>query len=345
MSAAPPSYEPRNRRAFRLALGVTVVFTLSQIYQWPVALLASAGAVALLQDAKAMPFWFGLRTIIIAMAALAGGFLTALLLSGYPAVMVLTYGFLFILLFRFVLTTGEHLIIFVGLLVGCTVIPVLVLIWPELALVATIGAMTSFFVAWLISTFAFAIIRPPADVPPAHEHSDSDLDVTQISVALGLILATLLAVFLVFGLTDILVLIYSTIFALSLTISGVRESFLTYLVANLVLAGLATIVVYEILVMVPSLPMMSALVFLVMYVFAQQTFGHSPMAAAWSSACFGFVLLLSGTLPKEGVIATDKVLDRVMQIGTGALYVAAVFALFGFISRARAYSNAGGPNG
>ncbi|RBW63030.1 DUF2955 domain-containing protein [Ruegeria sp. A3M17] len=92
MSAAPPSYEPRNRRAFRLALGVTVVFTLGQIYQWPVALLASAGAVAFLQDPKAMPFWFGLRTTLIAMTALAGGFLTALLLSGYPAVMVLTYG-------------------------------------------------------------------------------------------------------------------------------------------------------------------------------------------------------------------------------------------------------------
>lgn len=342
MSAAPPSYEPASRRAFRLALGVTTVFTLGQIFQWPVALLASAGAVALLQDAKAMPFWFGLRTILIAMAALAGGFLLALSLSAYPAVMIMTYGFVFVLLFRFVMTTGEHLIIFVGLLVGCTVIPVLVLIWPELALAATLGAMFSFLVAWLVSTFAFALIQPPIDVPPAHAHSDEEFDLNAASLTLGLILAVLLAVYLVFGLTDVLVLIYSALFALSLTVSGVRESFLTYLIANLVFAGVATVVVYEILVIAPSLPLMIAVVFLVMYVFSQKSFGHSPMAAAWSSAAFGFVLLLSGALPKAGIVATDKVLDRVFLIGMGALYITVVFATLEYMRRLKLFRTTGG---
>ena len=333
MSAAPPSFEPATRRAFRLALGVTLAFSLAQVFDWPVSLLAPTATVAFLQDAKAMPFWTGFKTILLAMAGLGGCFLIALALSHYPFVMVLTYGVLFTLLFRFVLTTGQHPIVFVGLLVGCTVIPLLVRFWPELALVATLGAMASFLIAWFVATLTFALMAPPESLPPGHEHDDVQFDLHSVSVILGIILASLLAVFLYFGLTDILVLVYGTLFALSLSTKAVKETFVSYLLANLIIAGLATILVYEALVIAPSFSLMIALVFLVMYVLSLVSFGHSDSAGAFASACFGFILLLSGTLPKEGIMASEKVIDRASQIGMAALYVALVFGVLEFVQR------------
>lgn len=337
MAGPPLSYETKERRAFRLALGVTATFTLAQLVNWPVALIAPAAAVAFMQDAKPMTLGKGAVTIIIASLAVVAGFLFSLTASVYPAVMVIGIGLIYYLLYRFVMTTGEHLVIFVGLLVGFTVVPVLVRQLPELAYIAVGGDVVSFLAAWLIATFVFAVMPAPEEIPPDHHgHGDGDFDLNGIAANLALVLCGMLAIFLYFGLTDILILVYTGLFALGVSSAGSTAMSLQYLKGNLLYAGIGMVVVYEILVIAPFLPLMVCLIFLATYILGLNIFAHKPTSGAWSSGCFGFVLLLMGALGPDAVVASAKVFDRLSHMAQAAIYVTFAFALLDWVRSLRA---------
>lgn len=335
MGAAPPSYEPERRRALRSAMGVTAALTLTQLFPWPLALITPAVTNLLLQDAKPMPLGKGARTILGCVAILGCGFIISLFLVNYPVVMVLSYGLLIALMFRFVMTTEEHLILFVAMIVGFTGLPVVTRLLPELAVIAMGGAMMCFVAGWVIAMLAFTLMPPLEETPPAHGHGEEELDVNGIAATLGVIVCTLLSVFLMFGLTKILVMIYTVLFATTVSTAGSSRMAVSYLKANLLFGGIAAILVFEILVIAPFLPLMIAVVFLTIYVFARYYFSHKPDAAIWSSGSFGFLLLIGGLLSSDKVIASAKVIDRVWQIGLAALYVTFAFAILEFVQRWR----------
>ncbi|MBE1282103.1 MAG: DUF2955 domain-containing protein [Rhodobacteraceae bacterium] len=327
MGAAPPSFEIEHRRAMRLALGVTVTFTLTQLHAWPLSFLATVGTLVYLQDAKPMPVLEGIGTALKLFAALAAGFVISVWLGDYPVVLVLTLVSLLALIYRYVLTRGGHLIVIVGLLLGGTLVPMLTTLLPELGFVFIVYAGFSFVLAWFVSMVAFMLIPPPAEVPEAH-HSDGFEDATPAAIQLAIVVGAILTFFLMSGRTDALTLVYSAIFAMTLSTAGSASMGLTYLRANLFYAAVAVLIVFELLTVVPFLPFAVVLFFLVIYIFARGFFGHSPTAGEWSSGAFGFIIILSGMLSSEKITASGKLFDRLVQIGTAAIFVTVAYALF-----------------
>ena len=88
------------------------------------------------------------------------------------------------------------------------------------------------------------------------------------------------------------------------------------------------------------LPLAIALFFFAIYIFGFNLFSHKPTAGEWGSGSTAFIILLSGLLASEKVSASVKVVDRLVQIGTAALFVAFAFALLEFLRRLFARSTA-----
>ncbi|WP_161470934.1 hypothetical protein [Tropicimonas marinistellae] len=319
--------------------------TLVQLLSWPLALLTGALVNLFVQDAKPMPMGRGFLTILATLAAVVCGFLVAVLLRHYPAVQVLTLCLMLGLIYRHVLTSGEHFVIVVGMLLGTTVVPVLARFHPEIANIAVGGILISILVAWLIACVAFALIPAPTEVPPTHHGEAGEIDVNATAATLALVVGSMLTIFLYFGLSNLLVLVYTALFAMSLSAAGSVYMGMDYLKGNLLYGGVGMVLVFEVLVMAPFLPLMIATVFLAIYIFATNYFSHKASAGAWSSGSFGFILLLTAMLGSDKTIASAKVIDRLSQIAIALIYVAFAFALLDFLRRLWRAPSAGPQNG
>lgn len=334
MAGVPPSFESEHRRALRMAIGVTFTFALTQVFSWPLSFIATVGTLVYLQDPRPMPLAQGLGTALTLFGAVIVGFILSVWLGDYPVLLVLVFGILLAAVYRSIMSRGGHLIVIVGLLLATTLVPVVTNLLPELGYVVVTAIGASFVLAWFVATATFTLMPALDRLPPEHGHGDA-VDVTVVSVNLAIVVGTLLAFFLLFGRTDVLTLAYSAIFAMSLSQAGSAATGLTYLRANLIFAGLAVVVIFELLTVVPFLPFAIILFFLAIYIFARGFFGHGRYAAEWSSGTFGLIILLSGLLSSEKITATDKLFDRLVQIGIAALYVTFAFAVLEYIRRLR----------
>lgn len=334
MAAAPPSYEAGNRRALRAALGVTASFMITQIWPWPLSFVATALTFLLLQDARPMPVLKGAGVVLASLAVLGLSLFAGFWLSAYPAVMVLTLGLGLWLMFRFLLRSGAPKLLMVALLLGATLIPVLTKLLTELGLIFVLYVGFDFVLAWIVAQFAFVLIPPPSRTPP-QAPAEAMRDNDAVAADLALVVGLMLAVFLFSGRTDALTLVYTALFALSLSQAGAAEMGLSYLRANFVYGGLATLIVFEALTVVTFLPFAAALFCLAIYVFARNVFSHKANAAQWSSGAFGFIILLSMLLASDTVSSSGKILDRLLNIGKAALFVTLAFAVLDYLRRHR----------
>lgn len=327
MAGPAPSSENPSRRALRLAVGVTLTFVVVQLIGWPVAHPAPVFTALLLQAAEPLSVRSGFATLGSILSYIVSGYLIALFLLPYPAVMVLV---VCLLLFRFfvgALTSGGNTLAMIGMIIGLVVIPVLVNMLPELAVIASFGVLLDFVVAIFCAWIGFLLIPVPPLVPAQDHHCHGGPDTvaaTTIAATMTIVVAPFLIVFLVFGWTDIVTLIYASIFAMGMSSASSAEMGWKSVTANLLLGGGGMLLFYELLVMVPSLPFMITLSFTLFFVYGSRIFSGGPSAAAWASGFSGFLILAGGALLADDVVAPMKLIDRVVQIGFATAYV--VFA-------------------
>ena len=338
MAAAPPSYESERRRALRLALAVTTAFAYIQVVPWPLSFLAPVAALVFTQESRAMSFADGARVLLLFALGLTGGFLLTLLFRDYPIVMVIVFTMLIRQFFMIILAAADHLAVAISVLLGTTIVPVVTILLPELGYLLVVYATFGFVVGWFIAAVAFLIIPALEQVPETHGHGSIDpADLSFISTQLALVMGTLLVAYLVFGWTDVLVLVYAGLFATALGTAGATGMGLTYIRANFVYGALATLIVFELLTIVSFLPFAVLVFFLAIYIFGKNLFSHSPTAAEWASGSFGFTILLSGLLASDKISATDKIFDRLAALALAMVYIAFVFVLLEYLRKRKAY--------
>ncbi len=327
MAGPAHSNESPSRRTLRLTFGVTLTFVITQLIAWPLAFVAPVFTVALLLEAAPLSVRQGLSTLGSAFGSILSGFLIGLFLMPYPAVLLL---FVFVLLFRFYLyamMSGANLLALIGMLLGIVVIPVVVQLLPELAFIAGFGFLVDFVVAILVAWVAFVLIPAPA-APAAHHHGEiSYSGAASTAMDLSIVVAPLMAGFLIYGWTNILVLVYGVLFATAMSSSESAKMGWKSLVANLVYGGVGMLIAYEMLVMVPSLVFMVVLMFFAVMIYANRIFSSSPNASLWASGSFGFLLLLGPALTADEVDAGAKIIGRVFQLGLATVYVMFAFRL------------------
>lgn len=324
MAGPAPSDESPLRRTLRIAFGVTLTFVIVQLFSWPLAHPAPVFVALLLQEATPQSVRQTLSILGTAVTALLSGFLIALFLLPYPAIMIIVFSLLLFRFYVYLMMSGAHVIVVVSMVVAYTVMPVLVQAQPEIAVIAGVGIFFDFVVAILASWVAFLLIPAPQALPASRHARASYAEAASAAATLTMIVAPLLAAFLVFGWSSVLILILAAIYATGMSAGASGEMGWKSVVANLMYGGIGMLLTYELLVMVPSLPFMIVLVFAVSLTFGNRIFSGSPSAGYWASGFIGFLVLLGGALLSDDVVSGAKVVDRVVQI----LYVTAylVFA-------------------
>ena len=158
--------------------------------------------------------WFIFR---MALVSILCGLIIALFLANYPLIMIAIVCALLFRFYVFIMRSADHMLAVVAALVGLLLMPYLVLIAPEVGAVGGLGILLDFAVAisgaW-ITWYLLPLSKPP---PEDHGHGEPPTENQAKSIALDLVIvmAPLLAAFLAFGFSSILVLVYSVIFVAS----------------------------------------------------------------------------------------------------------------------------------
>jgi len=196
---------------------------------------------------------------------------------------------------------------------------------PEAGSMVGFGVMIGFSVTIFSAWIAFLLIPVPPlkPVQDHHGHGAPDIAVAKtIAVTMAMVFALFQVAFIVFGWTDIVTIVYATIFAMQLSSRGSAMAGWKSMTANLVLSGGFMLIFYELLVIVPSLAFMIVLVFMTILFFGSRIFSDRPSAATWATGFTGFLILAGGALLADDVVAPMKIIDRVIHIGFSTLYVA-----------------------
>jgi len=194
------------------------------------------------------------------------------------------------------------------------------------------GFLVDFAVAILVAWVAFVLIPAPAAPPVAQHDEISYSDTASTAMELSIVVAPLMAGFLIFGWTSILVLFYGVLFATAMSSSESARMGWKSPVANLIFGGAGMLIVYGLPVMVPSLAFMVVLMFFAIMIYSNRIFSSSRNAALWASGLFGFLLLLGPALLSNDVDAGVKITDRVLQLGLATVYVVFAFRVVDLFS-------------
>jgi hypothetical protein len=331
MAGPAPSSETPVRRAARLAVGVSGTLVFIQFFPWPLSHIAPVFTALLLQDAAPMTLREGFRTVGFAALSIMLGFLLALVLSPYLGITVFVFCLIMFRLYLFMLCAGAHILAIIGVLAGIVLMPVMMRIIPEIALIAAAGLVLNLTIAFALARVAFLLIPPPSEQAKAHHAAMAMQDAVPVALSMVVVAGPLFAAFLMSGWTDILVLVYGTLIAMALGTAGGMTMGLGMVRANLVYGGLGMLFVYEVLVMAPFLPLMVVLIFTACFIFGGHIFSGRPTAGAWASGFTGFLLLLGGALASDSVVSGVKVLDRAHQILLATFYIAFAYAIVDLI--------------
>jgi hypothetical protein len=328
MSDLEPSNESTNRRALRLALGVALVFSLTQFARWPLAHIAPFMTAILLQDSGPLSLRQGGFIFKMALISVIGGLLIALFLANFPLVMILVACALLFRLYVYILRSGEHLLAIVAGMIGVILMPYLVMIYPQVGAIGGLALLLNFAVAITGAWIAWYVLPQSATPPDGHGvELPCYKEAASMAFNMMLLMAPLLAGFLAFGWSSILVLVYSVLFAATYSGKAGFEMGLKMLISNAVYGGVGMLLVYELYVMVPTVPFMIAVAALAVFIFGFRIFEGGSTSPYWTSGLNGFLILLGGALLADGGYSLGRMADRVWQITLAMAYVSFAFAV------------------
>jgi hypothetical protein len=148
-----------------------------------------------------------------------------------------------------------------------------------------------------------------------------------------LVLIPVLVLFFVFQWTEsLLVLIFIAILSLN-PASNLSKSGIGIIVANIG-GGLAAILVFNLLVIVPNLLFFGLLTLLFGLYFGSKLFSRRPLAPLHGMAFSTFLLVL-GSVTSSEEEAGETVWLRILQIGLAVVYIVAAFSLVDHLSRSK----------
>jgi hypothetical protein len=329
MADLAPSNETIHRRSLRLAIGVALVFAFTQLTGWPMSHIAPFMAGLLLQDAGPMPLQRGWFIFKMAVLSVVCGWLIATFLANFPLVLVIVACALLFRFYIFILRSGAHMLAIIAAMIGVLLMPYLVLITPEVGAAGGFGVLLDFAVAMIGAWITWYLLPVSTAAPEGHGHGEPLPYEAAASMAFNMtvVMAPLLAGFLAFGWGSILVLIFSVVFVATYNSKAGFETGLKMVIANGVYGGIGMLVIYELCVMVPSIPFMVVLAALGVFIFGVRIFGAGPTSPYWTSGLNGFLIMLGGALLADQGFTLGKMADRVWQIALATAYVSFVLAV------------------
>jgi hypothetical protein len=322
--------DQRSIRVLRYAAGSALAMAVAMGINWQLSFLLPVLSLSFLASPAPRP---SLRAgsvfvVVIAVSCLAGLMLGKYLIS-YPLVYI-PFTCLVLLHLFYVKASGKFPLLVTWLLIALLVIPMIIMSSPAIAnLVAAgilAGAIATICLIWLVHGL---LPDPPAAIAPAVESGAAAVPTTIPSRkerfrTAAISTLVVLPVFVLFysfqRVESLLILIFV---ALLSSQPGFATSFKAggALVIGNALGGVAAIVFYELLVMVPEFGFLVVLTLLAGLVVGTHLFSDKPAAKLYGMA-YSTLLLVIGSVTASGSEgAGSKVYTRVLQITIAVVYV------------------------
>ncbi|MBA4010421.1 MAG: hypothetical protein C0481_01020 [Phenylobacterium sp.] len=319
-----PAALARRDTMLRLAVGVTLAFTLSELMGWQPTFLAPLFFTILITALPAAPpFRTGLMLVVVMTAAASVAFVLPSLLRGTPIVMV---GVLGLLVFFALLASAQQRAKLPALLllISMSTIPVVVMVAPNQAGLLPLAMVRSMALAvctlWL--TFA-AWPRVAPRTPPA---AGAVASPAMTALAGTCVVMPLMLIYLMFGLADALpVLVTTALLVLTFDVRQGAMQGLAMMLANLV-GGLTAVTVYLLVGIAPSLIVLALLSFLVAVMFAVQIDRGGPRGAVAVIASNSHLIILSSALA-AGPDNSGIWLTRLFQFALACVFAVGMMIL------------------
>ncbi len=326
------------RPILRYAAGATLLVAVAMGIDWPLAFLLPVLSLSFLAPGGKPPTLKGgiLFVASVAAACVFGLILAYSLLSMPPIHIGITFLFLFHIFYtRHPIFTS---FVKVWLLIAILVIPNIALqsmfLAKTIAISLVFNAACAIILIWLIFLYipekqSFSTAKPEQkSVPESSERERFMTALTSVVV--------IMPVYLIFYFANIpnalLILVFIAILSMQPAFAKDWKVGKALIIGNTI-GGLAAIISYEILAIVPEYGYLILLVLFGGLVFGQYVFSQRPLASVYGMAFSTFLLVICSVTGSDSDGAGGKVWSRVWQIMVAVIYVVSAF---GFIDKLKA---------
>jgi hypothetical protein len=336
--------DERTRRIVRFALGTTLGSGFAHLIGFELAFLVPILIGMLLASPAPRPsLRAGLAFVVpIALAALLGVLLTRYFLQ--YRVMFLLMEFLVLYRIFYALAGGAAALRMVWLIIASLIIPLMGMASIGLSVGVALGLVKGSVIAVGVIWLSFGILPdPPSEgeapsggldakpakqiPPPAARAAYSRRSVT--------VVFPVVVVFFYLALTsDAVILVYVGLLSLSPSFAAGWTQGKSMITANLI-GGLTAIVLYELLVVYPTIWMFALLTLVVGLTFGNVIFSTRPIAPMFKSAFNAVMILVGMSVTITGADAASKFYTRIVQIIMAVVYVAVAFGFLEYLQRKR----------
>ena len=331
---------PQDRRTLRYAVGATIAMAIALGVGWPLSFLTPVLSLGFLAAPARLELKAGLGFVAVVAAACLAGLVLVEFLLPFPLVYLPFIGLVLFRLF-YAKAGGASPLVVMWLLIALLVLPLVGMQMPEIAFFVAAGLVFGAAMMVLLVWLTWAMFPdPPAPVagPPVPAVPAAPPPTNAVKLKSALLSVTVVfpavAIFYTMQWTGgILILIFIAILSMQPGVAGNLKMGMALIIGNVV-GGIASVMFYETLVMVPSFPFMILLTLLCGLAFGRQLFSGKKKAPLFGMA-FSTVLLIIGSTTSSTDDAGNAVIIRVLQMMTAVVYVVLAFGLMERLSRQR----------
>lgn len=318
----------RTARIVRFAAGVTFAVAVAFAIEWPLSFLVPVLTAVLLATPLPGPTpQQVLRGIVYVVAAFALGIVFTLVLLPFPLIYVPMLGLALFHIYYLMNRGGPFMLVLMCIL-AVLILPMMGQAHDVLASGFATGFVLSGSLAIALFWLAHTVFPdPPAQRQAAAPHrfpTTYSAPAAEAALKSTIVVLPMAALFIASEWSgQMLVMVFIAIFSLSPELSRGQAAGIKSLKSTIA-GGLAAMVFYHILIVVPEYHFFIALMLLTALLFGANIFSDKPGAVYYPSA-FTTLLILVSTSMGEGADFGEKFVMRVVYIAAATIYV--VFAL------------------
>ncbi len=314
----------------RYAFGLTLSVAIAYWFQWTLSyILPIFVSMLLAPPSKSLSLKDGALIFATITTTALFGYLISSTLASFPYIMILVVPLVVFLTF-YAGAGGASPLLVLWMLVGTLLLPLLSLTSAELSLLVAHSFIISAAIAIPVTWVAHALF-PNAQKEIEASSTDTpkitgDRQLLQASIRTAILLPIIL-VFYVFTLNEaIITLLFSAIIILQPDVQSGRKAS-AGLVIGCAFGGVVSLIVYTLLVMVPTYPFMIAIMFLTLLLIAREMFSDKPTAPLYGLSISTFLIIIGSSVSFNDSGASSIFYTRIMLIFFAGFYVVIAYSI------------------
>ncbi len=319
-------WQPVDIKVLRFAFGMSLVSIIAYSIAWPMAFLTVLMTGKLLMADKStltLKESFGL--IIVVTVAMYASFFVSVAFINYPVLFTLIITLALLRIF-YIANKGARPVMVILLLVGVTVVPMLAQQSQEVAYEAVKMLVMATILAVVFALISYVAIPGGAN-DKQEEKTEPDKDALPGAVKSTLVVVPLyLYIFLTNNPEALLILIFVAILAQDTSLDkGIKSG--TGLILGNIIGGVVGILIYNLLVVIPSLGFFVLLMITTWLLVGRQIFKPGLLGVLFGIGFATINVVLSGALGFVSDDASTSIYQRLFQLFLVTLYIVIAFSV------------------